>query len=327
MVRSNLLNGQQRLIRRTFLQLVAGTTLLAACKPITSPSQASITQKAQEGQVMELQKVTVNGIELHYVEQGQGEPVVYVHGGMADYRQWLPQMARFTPNYRVIANSQRYYYPNQNLPIVDGYTTLVDANDLAALLQALDLEQCHIVGYSSGAYMALAMALEHPKLVRTLVLAEPPILHWAEGLPGGDAVLADFMTTFWEPVGEAFRQGDRELALRISMEFFIGSDVLDELPAEVRQPLEESLDGWEAFTTSHDCFPMIDKERVAQLPMPILLLMAENTLDINGIVNDELKYLLPAAQQITIADSTHEMWTDQPDAAGEAVLQFLLAQA
>jgi pimeloyl-ACP methyl ester carboxylesterase len=259
------------------------------------------------------------------VEQGEGEPLVYVHGGMADYREWLPQMARFTPNYRVIAYSQRYYYPNQNLPIVDDYTTLVDAQDLAAFLQALDLDQSHIVGYSSGGYMALAMALDHPELVRTLVLAEPPILHWLPSLSGGDAIYSEFMSA-WEPVGEAFRQGDKELALRTSLTFFLGEDVLDELPPDVRQVLEENLGGWEAFTTSHDTFPMIEKERIAKLQMPILLLTAENTLPLHNLINDELERLLPLAKSVTIGDATHELWTEQPEACGEAVYQFLTEQ-
>jgi pimeloyl-ACP methyl ester carboxylesterase len=232
-------------------------------------------------------------------------------------------MERFAQHYRVIAYSQRYYYPNQNLPIVDGYTTLVDAQDLVAFLHALDLDRSHIVGYSSGAFMALAMALDHPELVRTFVLNEPPIIHWAPGLPGGDDVYTEFMSKFWEPTGEAFRKGDKELALRISMKFFIGEDILDQLPPEVRQPLEENLGGWEAFTTSHDCFPMIDKQRVAQLPMPILLLAGENTGRLNKLVNAELQRLLPQAQRVTIPDTTHEMWSEQPEACSEAVLQFL----
>jgi pimeloyl-ACP methyl ester carboxylesterase len=236
-------------------------------------------------------------------------------------------MERFAQHYRAIAYSQRYYYPNQNLPIVPNYTTLVDAQDLAAFVQALELDPSHIVGYSSGAFMALAMALKYPELVRTLTLAEPPILHWASGLPGGDAVLADFMSKFWEPVGAAFRQGDKELALRTSVKFFVGEDVLDELPLEVRQGMDDNISGWEAFTTSPDCFPMLDKEQVARLPMPILLLTAANTLPIHQLVNGELERLLPQATQVTIQDATHEMWSEQPDACGEAVLHFLQAQA
>lgn len=327
----DLVNAQQRLARRRFLQLMAGTTLsvtlLAACQPITAPSQPPVSAKPQEELNMKLQKVVVNGMELHYLEQGQGDPLVLLHGGLADYREWGPQMARFAQHYRVIAYSQRYAYPNQNLPIVDDYTTLADAADLVAFLQTLALEGSHVIGNSSGAFIALAMAFDHPELVRTLTLTEPPILHWASGLPGGDTVLADFMETFWKPVGAAFRKGDRELALRTSIKFFIGDDVLDQLPTEVRQVLEENLANWEAFTTSADCFPMLDQAQVAQLPMPILLLTGEKTLPIHQLVNDELARLLPQAKHVTIPDTTHELWTEQPEACGEAVLTFLQAQS
>ena len=135
------------------------------------------------------------------------------------------------------------------------------------------------------------------------------------------------MSTFWEPTGEAFRNGDKELALRTSMKFFIGEDILDQLPPEVRQPMEENLGAWEAFTTSRDTFPMIDKQRVAQLPMPVLLLAAENTGRLNKLVNAELARLLPQAKYVTIADATHEMWDDQPAACVAAILAFLQAQA
>jgi pimeloyl-ACP methyl ester carboxylesterase len=210
---------------------------------------------------------------------------------------------------------------------VPDYTTLVDAQDLAAFVQALNLGRSHIIGVSSGAFMALALALDHPELVRTLTLAEPPILHWAPSLPGGDAVSSEFMSTFWEPVGAAFRKGDKDIALRLSLKFFIGEDVLDTLPAEVRQGLEDNIAGWEAFTTSHDCFPMLDKAQVAQLPMPTLLLTAEKTLPIHQLVNGELVRLLPQAKHVTLRDATHEMWSEQPEACDAAVLQFLQAQA
>jgi pimeloyl-ACP methyl ester carboxylesterase len=170
------------------------------------------------------------------------------------------------------------------------------------------------------------MALEHPEMVRTLVLNEPPILHWLPGLPGGDTVYAEFMSTLWEPVGDLFRQGEKELALRKSLEFFFGADLLDELPPEVRQGLEGNLVGWEAYTTSDDTFPMLDKAQVAQLPMPILLLTAENTLPLHKLVNAELERLLPQATYVTIPDATHEMWDEQPDACAQAILEFIQAQ-
>jgi pimeloyl-ACP methyl ester carboxylesterase len=325
--------AQHTLARRAFLHMLAGTAAaaaLAACRPVSKPSTqvaAAAGSGTPQAAELPLQKIAANGVELHYVEQGQGEPLVLLHGGFADYREWSPLMARMAQHNRVIAYSQRYYYPNQNLPIAPGYTTLVDAEDLAAFLQALSLDRSHVVGYSSGAYMALAMALQHPELLRTLTLAEPPIIHWLPGLPGGGDLYADFMSRFWQPTGDAFRQGDAELAMRTSVEFFAGADVLDELPPEVRQELEENLAGWEAFTTSQDCFPMIDKAQVAELPMPVLLITAENTLPIHQLVNDELSRLLPQAEHALLRDATHEMLDEQPQAFAAALIEFLRKQA
>jgi pimeloyl-ACP methyl ester carboxylesterase len=272
---------------------------------------------------MQLQVVKANGVELHYVAQGQGAPVVLVHGGLADYREWAPQMERFARHFRVIAYSRRYNYPNRVPTLASNHSALVEAADLAALLRALDLAPSHIVGYSYGAFTALCLALAHPELVRALVLAEPPVLRWAANVPGGGAVLTEFLTLFWERVGDAFRRGEGELALRRSADFFIGPGAYDQLPAEVRQGLQDNLGEWEALTTSRDAFPMLAQEQVAQLQLPTLLLTGEGTLPIHQIVNAELERLLSHAQRVRIRGATHGLWGEQPEICGETTLQFL----
>jgi non-heme chloroperoxidase len=280
---------------------------------------------SSQEQDMDLQRIFVNGVELHYVERGQGIPVVLIHGGLADYREWSRQMERFAQSYRVIAYSRRYNYPNQAREIAPDHSALVEAEDLAAFLHALDLDRCHIVGYSYGAFTALCLALAHPEVVRALVLAEPPLLRWAVGMPGGDALFADFMNSIWVPVGQAFRRGDKALALDITAHAFLGEDGLSVLPDEARQMWQGNLGEWEALTTSHDAFPMVAKERVAQVQLPTLSLTAERTLDIHQLVNDELERLLPLGRREIIREATHEMWTEQPEACGARTLQFLAA--
>jgi pimeloyl-ACP methyl ester carboxylesterase len=275
---------------------------------------------------MKLQKTAANGVELHYVEQGQGVPLILIHGGLADYREWGPQMKRFAQTNRVIAYSRRYNHPNQNQAIRPDHSALVEAEDLAAFMRALGIERSHIVGYSYGAFTALCLALEHPELVRSLVLAEPPVQRWALDLPGGDKVFADFMA-FWESVGQAFRDSKKEQALRITVNFFYGEGAFDGIPGEIRQILEANLREWEALTTSRDAFPMLAKERVAQLQHPALLLTAEKTLPIHQLVNDELEHVLLREQRVTLKGATHDMWAEQPDACGAAVAQFLREHA
>lgn len=169
-----------------------------------------------------IKNVLVNGVKLHYLEKGSGIPVVLIHGGLGDYREWNPQIERISSHYRVIAYSRRYNYPNNNAEIPPDHSAIVEARDLAALLDELKLERVHIVGYSYGALTALFFATEHPERVLSLTLAEPPILGWLSEIPGGQTELDKFMQTMWRPAGEAFRRDDPEAALRITCDYFSG---------------------------------------------------------------------------------------------------------
>jgi hypothetical protein len=94
--------------------------------------QASSAQPA-------VQQVQVDtGIELHYVELGKGEPVVFVHGSLSDGSFWNPQLGPFAEKYHVIAYSRRYNQPNVNKTL-PGYSAVDDADDLAGLIEKLQL--------------------------------------------------------------------------------------------------------------------------------------------------------------------------------------------
>src|SRR5436190_4338068 len=178
-----------------------------------------------------IENVRVNGVELHYLEKGSGVPVVLIHGGLGDYREWNAQIEPFSQHYRVLDYSRRYNYPNDNSERPD-HSAFVEASDLVALLDALKLERVHLVGYSYGGLTALFFAPQHPERLRSLTLAEPAIMKWLPEIPGGQAELDKFMTTMWKPAGEALRKEQPETALRITCDYFSGKDSYDKLPAE-----------------------------------------------------------------------------------------------
>src|SRR4051812_39742070 len=119
----------------------------------------------------EVKVARVRGVELHYVERGSGVPVVFVHGSVDDYRAFAPQLEPLSRHYRVISYSRRYNFPNAPGVSPGNHSALVEAADLAALLRALGAVPAHVVGHSYGAYTALILAMKHPELVRSLVLA------------------------------------------------------------------------------------------------------------------------------------------------------------
>jgi len=279
--------------------------------------------KPSEQQLGKLKRVRVNGVELHYSERGQGVPVIFVHGGLDDYRMWKAQVEPFAQHYRVIAYSRRYNYPNNNSHIRADHSAIIEADDLAALIKKVNLERVHVVGHSYGAFTALFLAVKHPELVRTLVLAEPPVLRWAQEKQEGRALFDEFMGNMWRPAGEAFRRGEKEQALRLTVKYFAGEGVFEQVPEELRQYWASNLRDWQALTTSRDAFPELRREDVKSLKAPVLMLSGERTLDIHKFVDAELQPLLQNGERVIIPDASHDMWNEQPEASRRAVRAFL----
>ncbi|MFL5238694.1 MAG: alpha/beta fold hydrolase [Rhizomicrobium sp.] len=281
---------------------------------------------AQEAEVdplsASLKVAAVNGVELHYLERGSGVPVVLIHGSLGDYREWSAQIAPFSQHYRVVDYSRRYNYPNDN-PETPDHSAIVEARDLAALLDALKLDRVHLVGYSYGGLTALFFATEHPERLRSLTLVEPPIMKWLPQIPGGQDELDKFMTALWKPVGEAFRKEQPDTALRITCDYFFGKDAYDTLPTQTRQLLMSNIREWKALTTSRDAFPMVERNAVRELKVPVLLMTGEKTSDALRMIVEELSRLMPTAERVTIPGATHEMWQEQPEACGKVTLEFL----
>lgn len=102
---------------------------------------------------------TVNGTTLDYTEHGDGEPVVFVHGGAADQRVWRHQLEAFGAHHRAIAISCRGSWPNDP-PREDETLGLEDhVDDLVAFIRELGSGPVHLVGHSSpGGFGSLLIA-------------------------------------------------------------------------------------------------------------------------------------------------------------------------
>ena len=240
-----------------------------------------------------IKNVRVNGVELHYLEKGSGMPVVLIHGGLGDYREWNPQIERISSHYRVIAYSRRYNYPNNNAEIPPDHSAIVEARDLAALLDALKLERVHIVGYSYGALTALFFATEHPERVCSLTLAEPPILGWLPEIPGGQAELDKFMETMWRPAGDAFRRDDPETALRITCDYFSRQRIIRSGAGGVQAVPHGQHSGMEGSHHLARCFPHAEPRLCKKPQAPDIV--AHWRENFSSAANDQQRVDSPAA--------------------------------
>lgn len=270
-----------------------------------------------------MRSIAVNGVQLHVTERGAGTPVVFVHMGGTDLRYWRTQLPAFAERgYRAIAYSRRFAWPNDN-PMIGDYSPRVDADDLEALLGALGAAPAHIVACSIGAFAALVLAIRRPALVRSLVLAEPPIVPWAREGDGGDAIVDDFDTLVWRPTRDAFRAGDAERAMSILLDHFVAPGTLAALPERTRRRIMENARDWEAHTTSSIPFPAPDPDDVRRLAIPTLMLSGERTLSLHRLVDARLAQLLPDVRRVIIPGATHDLWAERGELCRERTLELL----
>ncbi|HSM86151.1 MAG TPA: alpha/beta hydrolase [Candidatus Limnocylindrales bacterium] len=291
----------------------------------------SITAAARWQPEPTLHEVRVNGVALHYTDRGKGPVVILVHGGMEDYRAWDAQIAPLAKEFRVIAYSRRFNYPNHNGKPSADYSAIIDAEDLAALIQKLKLGPVQVVGHSYGAYVSLMLAARHPELVRSLALSEPPLLGWLNDLPGGKALLDDFMNNMWVPAGQAFRRHDTQTALRVSVDWFGAHEfpvsgekaTYDSVPPELRSYFMQNIGEWEALTTSPYAFPPFSRDQALKVQIPVLLLSGSRSVEAFKIIAAELARTLPDVNFFVLPDATHEMWSEFPKECTQKILPFL----
>ena len=154
----------------------------------------------------ESKTIEVNGAEIVYVEQGTGPLMILAHGAISDHRRWVKDhVPMLSKHFRVVAYSMRYHSTlewDENWPPL---TMDLYADDLAALIKALDAGPAHLVGWSMGATVAHRTALKYPELVRSAYLFEG-----AAALERSEAQQAEFSKIRNAFIGESWALADEE---------------------------------------------------------------------------------------------------------------------
>ncbi|MBR9757378.1 MAG: alpha/beta hydrolase [Algicola sp.] len=270
------------------------------------------------------QSVYVNGEKLHYIKQGSGEPLIFIHGTVGDYRVWIPRVEEYSQNFEVIAYSRRYAYPNKKVfDQTADYSPRIHADDLYALIQKLGLKKVNLVGHSYGAFTALTMALDHPELVKSLVLGEPPASSLLENSSSGKASFNQFREHYIEPAGKAFSTGENEKGVESFLKGVMGDDFsINQVPSEVKQRWMDNLPEVWAVSTVNWVRPL-EISKIKELKVPVLLLMGDQSPAWFGEIANALHRSLPQSELVTIENSSHGLYFENPEACDTAIKEFL----
>src|SRR3978361_2475912 len=112
----------------------------------------------------------VNGVKLHYLTAGTGDPIVLLHGYAETSHMWLPLITKLSDKHTVIAPDLRGF--GQSSAPSDGYTKAAMAQDIQSLVKSLKYDRIRLVGHDIGLMVAYAYAAQYPNQVDRLVLME-----------------------------------------------------------------------------------------------------------------------------------------------------------
>jgi pimeloyl-ACP methyl ester carboxylesterase len=114
--------------------------------------------------------VEVNDIKMYYAEYGEGDPILFIHGGLGNADVWGHQVADFAKDHLVIVADSRGHGRSTRSQQPFGYDLMT--SDYVALLDYLKIDKVTLVGWSDGGIIGIDMAMKHPeKLMRVIAHA------------------------------------------------------------------------------------------------------------------------------------------------------------
>lgn len=287
------------------------------------PSTAN--QKESFAAGPEVKSVFVNGDSIHYIEIGSGDPVVFVHGTLGDYRGFQGQLDTFARKHRVIVYSRRYAFPDkQTVNDSLDYTITPHIKDLSEFLKHLNLGPVHLIGHSYGGSVALHVTSDHPELVRTLTLLEPPVISLLENVAGGDTIWKNFETKFKIPAADAFKKGNNEKAVDIFVGGVLGDSLaFSKTPEKYRDMMMENTLELRGFALNDETFIAVTCNTLKQIKDPVLLVGGAKSPIFFTSILDELEHCLSTKERVLLPNASHGLPNENPVEFNKVTLKFI----
>jgi pimeloyl-ACP methyl ester carboxylesterase len=269
----------------------------------------------------QVKQVSVNGVTLVYQEQGDGAPVVFVHGCCTDYRAWDAQRPAIAPHYRFIGLNMRYFgtapWPDDG----SKYSHQTHADDIAAFIRGLNAGPIDLVGWSYSGPIVMLVALQHPELLHSLSIHEPASVSYLTDPASAKAALDDRSAAL-APAIAAAKAGDFAGAARLTPTGVNHQpDFWDTATPEIRSMFLDNARTW-TLSLAAPPQPPITCDMLRQMKIPVLITYGEDTRSFFRVAAEGAASCIPGAQLVTVP-GRHLAIAQQPDAFNAVLLQFL----
>jgi pimeloyl-ACP methyl ester carboxylesterase len=271
-------------------------------------------------------QLRVNGVDLSYIDQGAGTPVVFVHGAWMDLRCWEPQRQAVATQYRFIAYSLRYHGTAPWPDAGEHYAGATHAADLVAFIRQLHAGPVHLVGLSSGGRLVTLVALHSPDLVRSLTVLEPPLDELLADRPEAQPV-RDAWRQGFEPIDTAAQAGEAVHATTLFFAWVTNQrpDAFARQPEALRQMI---LDNARTVPLARAAPrpPALSCATLRGIQAPSLVVGGTQSPRYLALISEVVVQCIPGSRLVVIPQATHLMSHQNPVAFNEAFLHFLAQQ-
>jgi pimeloyl-ACP methyl ester carboxylesterase len=163
------------MLRSTSIAIIAAALAIVASPVVAHAAEGKPMSKAQAPltpKPVKIGHITANGIDYYYALYGKGDPLLLLHGGLGQIEMFGPNLGLLAQNRQVIAVDLQGHGRST---LGDREMSLVDmGDDMATILAQLGQTKVDVLGYSLGGGVAFRLAVQHPELVRRLVLVSTP---------------------------------------------------------------------------------------------------------------------------------------------------------
>ena len=234
----------------------------------------------------------VNGIKMYYAIYGEGDPILLIHGGLANSDYWANQVPALAKTHKVIVADSRGHGRSTRTSEPIGYDLM--ASDYVALLDYLKIPRTALVGWSDGGIIGIDIAMHHPERLTKL------FAQGANVTPDGtkpDTLQSAVFSAFVARAGKDYKR-------------------LSPTPGDYPAFRAEITKMW-------DTQPHWTKEQLSQIRVPTAIVLGDHD---EGIKRDHTEYMasvIPGAKLIILKDVSHFAKLQDPEGYTKAILDFL----
>jgi len=255
--------------------------------------------------------LNLDSVDTYYEIHGEGEPLVLIHGLGSSTRDWELQVPAFARHFQVISLDLRGHGKSTKPP--GPYSLALYAEDTARMIKKLGTEPAHFLGISLGGMVAFQLALDHPKLVRSLIIVNST----------PEMVTRTFKekTAVWQRLLIVRLMGMRKMGQVLAARFLPRPDQAELREIFIERWAENDKSAYLEAMKAVIGWTVLEK--LGEISCPTLVIGSDGDY---FPTRDKETYTkkIPGAELIIVKDSLHALPAEKPGEFNQMVIDYLL---